>query len=458
MAQELSIIILSAGKGSRMKSTIPKVLHKIANRSMIDMVIDQSLELNPKNLTLVVSDDFSQYQTKTVKNHQQILENKKITIDFVIQQQRLGTAHAVNCAIESLKQKSKLAKKILVLYGDTPLITSSTLKKMLDRLDESSLCVLAFEDDQENNYGRLVVDDAGYLQEIVEFKDANASQRQINLCNSGVMAIDGDEIVSLISQVKNNNQAQEYYLTDIVGVAQRKGLKRSFIKTNNVEVLGVNSRKELAMLEKIKQKQIRQNMLDDGVTLVSPKTVFFSYDTKIANDVVIHPNVVFGCGVEIESEVEIKSFCHLEGVKIKSNSVIGPFARLRPNTVIESQVKIGNFVEVKNSLIKKGAKINHLSYVGDAEIGEQANIGAGVITCNYDGYNKYQTIIGDHAFIGSNSALVAPVNIGNNSLIGAGSVITKDVKANDLAIARAKQQIFELGAKNFHKNKSSQKT
>ncbi|MFM2200672.1 MAG: Bifunctional protein GlmU [Pseudomonadota bacterium] len=455
MNNDLSIIILSAGKGSRMKSNLPKVLHKIANRSMIDMVIDQALELSPENLCLVVANDFLDYKSTILNNHQEYLTKNNLNINFIIQEQRLGTGHAVSCAINHLKKNSsKLSKKFLVLYGDTPLISSQTLKKMLAKLDESSLCVLAFEDDEENSYGRLIIDDQGYLQEIIEFKDANSNQRQINLCNSGVMAIVGQEIDHLLSKIDNKNHAQEYYLTDIVAIAQKLGLKRSFIKTNNVEVLGVNSRAELANLEKIKQKQIRQNMLADGVTLLAGKTVFFSYDTKINSDVVIHPNVVFGEGVEIESNVEIKSFCHIEGAKIHSGSVIGPFARIRPNTVIEEDVKIGNFVEIKKSQIKKGAKINHLSYIGDAEIGEQTNIGAGVITCNYDGHNKHQTFIGNDVFVGSNSSLIAPLKIGDKSLIGAGSVITKNVDKDDLAVARALQKNIELGAKKFHQNKS----
>lgn len=455
MNNDLSIIILSAGKGSRMKSNLPKVLHKIANRSMIDMVIDQALELNPENLCLVVANDFLDYKSTILNNHHEYLTKNNLNINFVIQQQRLGTGHAVSCAINHLKKNSsKLNKKFLVLYGDTPLISSQTLKKMLTKLEESSVCVLAFEDDEENSYGRLIIDDQGYLQEIIEFKDANSNQRQINLCNSGVMAIAGQEIDHLLSKIDNKNHAQEYYLTDIVAIAQKLGLKRSFIKTNNVEVLGVNSRAELANLEKIKQKQIRQNMLADGVTLVAGKTVFFSYDTKINSDVVIHPNVVFGEGVEIESNVEIKSFCHIEGAKIQSGSVIGPFARIRPNTLIEQDVKIGNFVEIKKSQIKKGAKINHLSYIGDAEIGEQTNIGAGVITCNYDGHNKHQTLIGNDVFVGSNSSLIAPLKIGDKSLIGAGSVITKNVDKDDLAVARALQKNIEFGAKKFHQNKS----
>jgi bifunctional UDP-N-acetylglucosamine pyrophosphorylase/glucosamine-1-phosphate N-acetyltransferase len=270
------------------------------------------------------------------------------------------------------------------------------------------------------------------------------------------MAVDGKYLEQLISQVKNENTAQEFYLTDIVEIAQNHGLKRSFIKTNSSEVLGVNSRSELAQIEKIKQKQIRKKMLEDGVTLIAPKTVFFNYDTEIASDVVIHPNVVFGEGVKIESNVEIKSFCHIEGAEIKSGSAVGPFARIRSKTVIEENSKIGNFVEIKKSHLKKSSKVSHLSYIGDCEIGENSNIGAGTITCNYDGYNKFKTVIGDDVFIGSNTALIAPLKVGNNAVIGAGSVITKNVDVDDLAISRAKQQNLAKGGKNYHHKKNKE--
>ncbi len=450
MAQDLSIVILCAGKGSRMKSSLPKVLHKIAGKAMIDMVLDQSLMLDPQEITMVISQDILPHWQEIISNHQ-----NKIKIDNVIQEQRLGTAHALSCALKHLKNYSKkLNKKFLILYGDTPLISALTLKTMLEKLEDSSLCILSFEDNQENSYGRLVTDEAGNLQEIIEFKDANSLQKQIKLCNSGVIAIDGEYIDQLIAQVKNNNSAQEFYLTDIVGIAKNHGLKISYIKTKNTEVLGVNSRSELVEIEKIMQKKIRAKMLENGVTLISPKTVFFSYDTEISSDVTIHPHVVFGSGVVIESNVEIKPFSHIEGAMIKSRSVIGPFARIRAGTIIEEDARIGNFVEIKKSQIKKGVKINHLSYIGDSSIGENSNIGAGTITCNYDGYNKFKTVIGDNVFIGSNSSLIAPVNIGDNAVIGAGSVITKDVDVDELAFARSKQQNLTDGGKNYHHKKS----
>jgi bifunctional UDP-N-acetylglucosamine pyrophosphorylase/glucosamine-1-phosphate N-acetyltransferase len=450
MGQALSIIILCAGKGTRMKSSLPKVMHKIAGRRMIDMVIDEAIKLDPMNITLVISQDILAHRQEIIDNHK-----SKIKLDFVVQENRLGTGNAVDCGLKYLKNSSQeIGKKVLILYGDTPLISCNTLKKMLDKLVDSSLCVLAFEDEEENSYGRLIIDDTNHLQQIVEFKDANPDQRKIGLCNSGVVGVDGRYIEQLISQVKNDNSAKEFYLTDIVSIASDHGLKRSFIKTNSYEVLGVNSRSELAEIEKIKQKQLRKKMLENGVTLIAPKTVFFNFDTEIASDVVIQPNVIFGEGVKIESNVEIKSFCNIEGAFIKSNTSIGPFARIRSGTVIEENSKVGNFVEIKKSQIKKGTKINHLSYVGDAEIGENSNLGAGTITCNYDGYNKFKTVIGENVFIGSNTALIAPINIGDNAVIGAGSVITKNVNADDLAISRAKQQNLENGGKNFHHKKT----
>jgi bifunctional UDP-N-acetylglucosamine pyrophosphorylase/glucosamine-1-phosphate N-acetyltransferase len=450
MGQALSIIILCAGKGTRMKSSLPKVMHKIAGRRMIDMVIDEAIKLDPMNITLVISQDILAHRQEIIDNHK-----SKIKLDFVVQENRLGTGNAVDCGLKYLKNSSQeIGKKVLILYGDTPLISCDTLKKMLDKLVDSSLCVLAFEDEEENSYGRLIIDDTNHLQQIVEFKDANPDQRKIGLCNSGVVGVDGRYIEQLISQVKNDNSAKEFYLTDIVSIASDHGLKRSFIKTNSYEVLGVNSRSELAEIEKIKQKQLRKKMLENGVTLIAPKTVFFNFDTEIASDVVIQPNVIFGEGVKIESNVEIKSFCNIEGAFIKSNTSIGPFARIRSGTVIEENSKVGNFVEIKKSQIKKGTKINHLSYVGDAEIGENSNLGAGTITCNYDGYNKFKTVIGENVFIGSNTALIAPINIGDNAVIGAGSVITKNVNADDLAISRAKQQNLENGGKNFHHKKT----
>ena len=445
---DLSIIILAAGKGTRMKSDLPKVMHKVAGREMLNMVIDEAKTLNPKNITVVISDEMMAIQEKIQKAH------SEIEINFAIQKERKGTAHAVLTALEKIK---KIGEKTLVLYGDTPLIESATLKKMIKKLDDFSLCILGFEDEEENMYGRLVVDSKGHLEKIIEFKDADDEERKIALCNSGVMAIDGKKIAELLSQVKSNNAAGEFYLTDIVAIAGKLGLKRSFIQTYGEEVLGVNSRLELSEVECIKQDQIREKMMNSGVTLLDPPSIYFSFDTKISNDSIIHPHVFFGPEVEIEKNVEIKSFCHIDGAKIASGAVVGPFARIRPQTKIDENVRVGNFVEVKKSHLKRGAKINHLSYIGDAEIGENSNIGAGTITCNYDGFNKFKTKIGDNVFVGSNSALVAPIEIGDGALVGAGSVITKNVEADDLAVARAKQVVILQGGKKFRETKSKEK-
>jgi len=443
-----TIIILSAGKGTRMKSDLPKVMHKIAGREMLNMVIDEAKKINPANISIVISDEMLNYQHKISSTH------KNLVLDFVTQNERKGTAHAVSCAIESFNSSKKLAKKVLILYGDTPLINHQTLHKMLEKLNNFSLCILGFEDENPNSYGRLVIDENNHLNKIVEFKDANEIERKIALCNSGVIAVDGEILPKLLAQVDNKNSAQEFYLTDIVGIANQIGLKCTFIKTNNHEVLGVNSRSELAMVEKIKQKQIRYKMMESGVTLVSPKTVFFSFDTEISNDVIIHPNVVFGVGVVIEKNVEIKSFCHIEGAHIKTHCCVGPFARIRPNTTLNENVNIGNFVEIKKSEIGENSKINHLSYIGDTIIGTKSNIGAGTITCNYDGFNKYQTKIGDNVFIGSNSALVAPLSIQDGAIIGAGSIITKDVESNELAVSRSPQKNINQGAIKFRNSKN----
>lgn len=432
-----------------MKSDLPKVMHKVAGREMLNMVIDEAKIFQPKNITIVVSDEMKNSEEKILLSH------PKTKIDFVLQKERLGTAHAVKTALEKIKD---LGEKVLILYGDTPLIEHKTLQKMVEKLEDFSLCVLAFDDEEENSYGRLVVDEKGHIEKIIEFKDASAEERKIALCNSGVMAVDGAKIFSMIAQIGNNNAAGEFYLTDIVAIAGGMGLKRTFIKTEMEEVLGINSRIELAKIEKIKQQKIRKKMMSEGVTLLDPTSVYFSSDTKISSDVIIHPSVFFGRDVVIEKNVEIRSFCHIEGAKIASGAVVGPFARIRPETKIAENVHIGNFVEVKKSSVRRGAKVNHLSYIGDAEIGENSNIGAGTITCNYDGYSKFKTIIGDGVFVGSNSSLVAPLEVGDGAVIGAGSVITKNIAKDDLAIARSKQASVPQGGKKFHETKSGKRS
>ena len=444
----LSIIILAAGKGTRMKSDLPKVMHRVANREMLNMVIDEAKKLEPLDITIVVSEEMENFQARILDEH------KETKINFVLQKERKGTGHAVKVALDEM---DKVGKKCLILYGDTPLVSFHTFKKMLEKLDEVSLCILGFEGGIQSAYGRLVVDVNGHLEKIVEYKDASKNEKEITLCNSGVMALDGEIIKKLIAKIKNDNAAGEFYLTDLVRLANDENLKCSFIHTNEEEVLGVNSKFELARVENIKQNQLRKKMMDLGVTLLDPATIYFSFDTKISHDVMIHQNVVFGKNVTIEKDVEIKSFCHIDGAKIASNVVIGPFARIRPQTEISSNVKIGNFVEIKKSKIKKGAKVNHLSYIGDAEIGLNSNIGAGTITCNYDGYNKFQTKIGDDVFIGSNCSLIAPVEIDNSSVVAAGSVITKNVAKDELAVARSKQIAILDGGKKFHLNKSNKK-
>lgn len=409
------------------------------------MVIDEAKKLDPQNITIVVSEEMKNSQGKILKTH------PEVKISFALQKERKGTAHAVQIGLEKIQ---KLGEKFLILYGDTPLISEATLKKMVEKLADFSLCILAFEDKEENAYGRLVVDTNGNLEKIIEFKDASKNEKKITLCNSGVIAVDGKKIKNLLAKIKNENAAGEFYLTDIVGIASEMKLKKTFIKTEITEVLGVNSRVELAKIEEIKQQELRKKMMDGGATLLDPSTIHFSFDTKISHDVIIHPHVVFGEKVIIEKNIEVKSFCHIEGAEIGSGSVVGPFARIRPQTKISENVRIGNFVEIKKSQIKSGAKINHLSYVGDSEIGHESNIGAGTITCNYDGHNKFKTKIGKNVFIGSNSALVAPVEIGDGAVIGAGSVITKNVAKDDLAVARAKQIEIKNGGKKFHQNRS----
>ncbi len=444
----LSIIVLAAGKGTRMKSDLPKVMHKIAGREMLNLVLDEAKKLLPTNLVVVISDEMKAYQEEISEQH------SNLNLTFAIQNERKGTAHAVLCAIDAMKKNAFsnnfLGKKTLILYGDTPLITAKTMEQMLAKLDSSRLCVLAFDEKASNSYGRLVASKNDELQKIVEFKDANESEKKITLCNSGVISCSGENFFSWLKEIKNNNAAHEFYLTDIVAIANQDKscnlLPSTFIKTNSDELLGVNSREELSKAENSMQQKLRKKAMEEGATMICPESVFLSFDSKIGKDVVIHPNVVLGCGVEISDQVEIKSFCHIEGAKIASGSLIGPFARIRLGCEIGNDCRIGNFVELKKSKLESKVKINHLSYVGDCEIGESSNIGAGTITCNYDGYNKHKTKIGKNVFVGSNSSLVAPVEIKNQAMIGAGSVITKNVEENQLAVARGKQTNIENGA------------
>ena len=434
-----SIIILAAGKGTRMKSKLPKVLHKVAGREMINLVIDSAKTINPKNITIVVSQDILSLQDQIQQQH------KDVELKFVLQEEKLGTGHAVKIALEEINQN--IGDRCLVLYGDTPLLSSDTILKMSQKISECDICIAAFDCFENNMYGRLVTDNNDNLLKIVEFKDANEQEKQISLCNSGIMAINGHKLQDLVSQISNDNSAQEYYLTDLVRIAEEKNLRNSFININSDEVLGVNSKIELAAVEKIKQQQLRRNMMESGVTLIDPDSTYFAFDTKIAQDCIIYPNVFFGAGVTIGNNNEIKSFSHLENCQIGNNCKIGPMSRIRPDTNIDDDCKIGNFVEIKKSKLGKNVKISHLSYIGDSEIDENSNIGAGTITCNYDGQKKFKTKIGKNSFIGSNCSLIAPIEIGDNCLIGAGSTINSNVENGDLAIGRSKQVNIKNGVK-----------
>jgi len=423
--KQIAIIILAAGKGTRMKSALPKVLHTICGKPMIEHVLDVARVLEPARIVTVLSENMKQVE-QSIKNVSEV----------VYQTQQLGTADAVKPALEKLKDFNG---KILILYADTPLIEDDTLEEMLYLLDESDVVVLGFVPSYPSDYGRLVLNEAGELEKIVEAKDATEDELDIELCNSGVIAVKSDTIKSLIGKISNNNAKGEYYLTDIIELVNKSNKKCLHVQCPESEVLGINNRIQLSEAEFLMQNMLRNYAMMNGATLIDPESVYFSYDTKIGKDVLIQPNVWFGKGVVIDDNVQIRGFSHIEDAKIASGSIIGPFARIRPGTEIENNARIGNFVEIKKSKIGKGAKISHLTYIGDSEIGEEANIGAGTVTCNYDGENKYKTKIGAKAFIGSNTAIVAPVTVGDEAFIGAGSTITKDVAGGSLAVARGRQ-------------------
>ena len=445
----ITAVILAAGKGTRMKSGLPKVLHEVARMPMVGHVVKLALDVGAAPIAMVVAQGMD-----AVANVGREIAGE---VDVAIQTEQHGTAHAVLAARPVL---GELDGVLLVLYGDTPLLTEASVNALLDAMHADSTCavaVLGFIPEDAGAYGRLVLAEDGTLEKIVEAKEATEDELAIELCNSGVMAIRGNVAWKLLSGVKNDNAKKEYYLTDIVALARSAGHTAVAVEGDADEVLGVNSRSELAVAEAIFQYRARQKFMDAGVTLIDPDSVYFAADTQVENDVVIEPNVFFGPGVRIKSGAHIKAFSHIEGATIGANTSVGPFARLRPGTALGSDVRIGNFVELKAADVKAGAKISHLSYVGDASVGEDANIGAGTITCNYDGYLKYKTTIGKGVFVGSNSALVAPVTLGDGAMVGAGSVITGDVAADSLALARGTQTVKTDGAKEFRARKSAEK-
>jgi bifunctional UDP-N-acetylglucosamine pyrophosphorylase/glucosamine-1-phosphate N-acetyltransferase len=423
----VAVIILAAGQGSRMKSDLPKVLHHVAHAPLLAHAMHAAQSVADR--LVVVAGVGADLVTKAAQD----IDPR---VQVVLQSEQNGTGHAVDQARGAL---ADFDGDVIVLYGDTPFISPDTLQAMLSaRAKGNAVIALGFEAANPGRYGRLVVDESG-LQAIVEAKDASPAELQITLCNSGVICADRAMLFDLISHIGNDNASGEYYLTDTVELARARGLPCAAITCDETETQGVNSRADLAAAEAVFQARKRAEVLENGATLSAPETVFFAFDTFVGRDVLIEPNVVFGPDVTVESNARIRAFSHLEGCHVSQHATIGPYARLRPGAEIGDHARVGNFVEIKAALIGEGAKVNHLSYVGNAEIGDGANIGAGTITCNYDGVFKHQTVIGARAFIGSNSALVAPVRIGDDAMTASGSVITGDVANSDLAIARAKQ-------------------
>ena len=437
-------IVLAAGIGSRMKSAMPKVMHAIAGRPMIGHVLTTLAGVGISPVVVVVGPDMDSL-TKAVAPHR-----------AVVQKDRLGTGHAV------LQAKDALAAHqgdILILYGDVPFISGDTLKRMRAAHDAAvmpAVVVLGFSPKDPGAYGRLVVEKNG-LERIVEAKDATPEELAIGLCNSGLMLVDAKQLWDLLAQVTNENAQREYYLTDIVGLARKKGLTCVVVEGGEEELMGVNSCAELAQAEAVFQEKMRRCAMDNGATLTAPETVFFSADTEIGRDVEIAPFVVFGPGVKVANNVTIKGFCHFEGAHLASGAIVGPYARLRPGAEVGEDAHVGNFVEIKNSKLEKGAKVNHLSYVGDARVGAKANVGAGTITANYNGFTKSKTDIGAGASIGSNSVLVAPVKIGDGAMTGAGAIVTKDVPADGLALNSARQELRDGFAAKYRTLKQAEK-
>ncbi len=421
----VALIILAAGQGTRMNSDLPKVLHPIAGAPMLHHAMAAGTALDPAHIVVVTGFGADQVTASALAFDP--------TAKVVLQEEQLGTGHAAAAARSALTGFDGLA---IVLFGDTPFLSSDTLEAIVS--STADVTVLGFEPADPARYGRLVM--AGdQLERIVEYKDASDAERDIGLCNSGVLAAPAPLLFELIDKLDTNNAQGEYYLTDLPRLARAQGLNVSVVTCDESETLGINSRAELAAADAQFQAAARASLMEDGVTLVAPDTVYVARDTIIGRDALIEPNVVFGPGVTVESGATIRAFSHLEGCHVSRGAIIGPYARLRPGTEVDEDVRIGNFVEVKNATVATGAKVNHLSYIGDASVGEHANIGAGTITCNYDGVMKHRTEIGARAFIGSNTMLVAPVSVGDEAMTGSGSVITSDVEAGALAIARAAQ-------------------
>ena len=434
-----AVVILAAGQGTRMRSDTHKVLHPIACKPLLMHLLDSVDRLGAEKRVVVVGKGRDQVE-KALNDHD---------VSIAHQAEQKGTAHAVQQAKDAL---AGYDGAVLILYGDTPFVEPETLKRMLERLNGDGgpgVVVLASTPADPLNYGRIILGEGDHIAKMVEYKDATEEERAVRLCNSGMMAVRAKDLFRWLDKVGNDNAAGEYYLPDVVNIAAAEGREAVVIEGDPYETAGVNSRAELAHLELDWQRRRREEALQEGATLIDPESVWFAADTKLGRDVTVEPHVVFGPGVEVADGATIKAFSHIEGATIATKAVIGPFARLRPGAKIGANAKVGNFVEVKKASLGPGAKANHLSYIGDAEVGANANIGAGTITCNYDGFSKYGTVIGEGAFIGSNTALVAPVAVGAGAIVGAGSVITKDVAADSLAVERSEQKGVVGWAKRF---------
>ncbi|MFD1951602.1 bifunctional UDP-N-acetylglucosamine diphosphorylase/glucosamine-1-phosphate N-acetyltransferase GlmU [Sphingomonas arantia] len=430
----LAAVILAAGRGTRMKSDLHKVLHPIAGRPMLAHLLASVDAIGAAKRVVVVGSGREQVEAAVA--------GQSVTV--AVQEPQLGTGHAVQQAEAAL---AGFEGDVLILYGDVPLVSSATMRAMVARLhaaDAPAVVVLGFRPDDAAHYGRVIAAD-GVVYRIVEYKDADEAERMVDLCNSGLMAVRSDALWDLLARVGNHNAAGEYYLTDILALSGHAAV----VETDPAEVAGINSRGELAAVEAGWQARRRVQAMADGATLIAPDTVWFAHDTVVGRDVTIESNVVFGPGAVVADGVTIHAFSHIAGATIASGADVGPYARLRPGAVIGAGAKVGNFVEIKKAVLGAGAKVNHLSYIGDADVGAKANVGAGTITCNYDGYNKARTVIGAGAFVGSNSALVAPVVIGDGAIVGAGSVVTRDVEADALVVARGRQEAHPGWAARF---------
>ncbi|WJS00499.1 bifunctional UDP-N-acetylglucosamine diphosphorylase/glucosamine-1-phosphate N-acetyltransferase GlmU [Roseibium aggregatum] len=429
-------IVLAAGLGTRMKSNLPKVMHEIGGLPLVGHVVKALKQAGSDRISVVTGPDMPELE--------KLVQNLAPEAHCHVQHERLGTAHAALAARSALASPSD---DVLILFGDTPLVTADTIGKVRRALsDGADLAVLGFETQQPFGYGRLLTDN-GQLVAIREEKDASDAERRITFCNSGIMGFSGQHALSLLDAIGNANAKSEFYLTDAVEIANSRGLKVVAVSGSEVETQGINTRAQLAACEEDFQVRMRNIALENGCTLLAPHTVYFSHDTVLESDVVVEQNVVFAPGVRVASGARIRAFSHLEGASVGRNSAVGPYARLRPGAVLGADTRVGNFVEVKNTTFEDGAKANHLSYIGDASVGSKSNIGAGTITCNYDGYLKHRTEIGAGSFVGSNSTLVAPVSLGSGTFVAAGSVITDDVDQDSMAFGRARQIVKEGKAK-----------